>query len=162
MADLAYPGELFRDWLVAKGGEVDDAEFADFRRLIDVAFFASLATEERTPVAMDIVVHEQGVKGLAGLTDTSDGADRDDPELAWTVIPIAPRDYTVAELAKIASAAPAPRCCVVVSTTTEALRFCCPKMVRERCFSLRRAAFSCGPCQPACKKIGNRAIASPS
>ena len=114
---LKYPGELLREWLQKRSITPDEEEFGDFRHIIDTVFFASLATEEGDPVLVDVVIG--GAKELSLRRDTDLGPEEaEDRELAWTVMPISPRTFSVSELAKLAPGLKAGRSAVVLGSAS--------------------------------------------
>ena len=92
------------------------------RNLASILFFASLATEEKNPTKVSILLSPDGVRP-ADILDTDPDQDQAlRPEHAWRVIAIEPRPLDVHNLVKAAPLAEFGRSVVVVENQVGALQ----------------------------------------
>ncbi len=100
------------EWLSQFTPNREDSKLV--RNLASILFFASLATEEKTPTRVSILLSPDGVRP-EDILDTDPYQDQElGPEHAWRVIAIEPRPLDVHNLVKAAPLAEFGRSVVVV------------------------------------------------
>lgn len=110
------------EWLSQSKPKPNHIDSESLRNLASILFFASLATEEKTPTKVSIMFSPAGVRP-EDILDTDPYQDQAlEPEHAWRVIAIEPRPLDVHNLVKAAPLAEFGRSVVVVENQVGALQ----------------------------------------